>query len=113
MKMEEAAAGKPSAATGGGGSGGGGRQHWMESVRVVQANFLVYYHNMRFFDGKRNWLRVNPVPPLDDIAPVRHYMVPGWFNQSILMFIVFLFFDNTQVILFFLSWGSATAWCVW
>lgn len=46
----------------------------MESVRVVQANFLVYYHNMRFFDGKRNWLRVNPVPPLDDIATVRHYM---------------------------------------
>jgi hypothetical protein len=74
---EAAAAAKPSAGAGGGGGGGGGggRQHWMESVRVVQANFLVYYHNMRFFDGKRNWLRVTPVPTIDDITAVRQYMV--------------------------------------
>lgn len=46
------------------------RYHWMECVRVVQANFLVYYHNMRFFYGGRNWVTVSPFPH-DDLALIQ------------------------------------------
>lgn len=36
--------------------------HWITNLRILLSIMLVYYHNMRFFDGRQNLVRVKPLP---------------------------------------------------